>query len=98
MPFTSQNLELFLSFCSKIGFYFVQDVVKTMIDLLKDPMNKDAEVRRMFRVFLITKSASDSTDEDDRIKLKDFSLLIHELRDISKSYDGIVEILEQVNI
>jgi hypothetical protein len=76
----------------------VQDVVKTMTDLLKDPRNKDAEVHRMFRVFLIRKFASDSTEEDDVIKPKDFSPLINKLYCISKSYDGIVEILEQVNI
>ncbi len=69
-----------------------------MIDLLKDPKNKDAEVHRMFRVFLIRKFASDSTDEDEMIKPKDFSALIDKLLCISKSYDGIVEILEQVNI
>ncbi len=76
----------------------MQDVVKTMIDLLKDPKNKDAEVHRMFRVFLIRKFASDSTEEDEMIKPKDFSPLINELYSISKSCDGIVEILEQVNI
>ena len=73
-----------------------------MIDLLKDPINTDAEVHKMYRVFLIRKNSHETkvlqeSVEDENTK-ENFSELIIKLHSINDSYDGTIAILKQVRI
>ena len=75
---------------------FVQDVVKSLTDLLKDKINNDEEVHKMYRVFLVRRN-SDESVEDETV-MENYSSLIIKLHSITHSYDGTVAILNQVYI
>jgi hypothetical protein len=67
-----------------------------MTDLLKDPINNDEELHKMYRVFLVRRN-SDESVEDETV-MENYSSLIIKLNSVSHSQDVTVAILKQVII